>query len=284
MGERAVSPRVRAVAAGAAASMLLSLPARAQPGAPTVSQDAGAASAEAAASAGVLRVIAEVATVRTGPGFTYRAIYSAGRGETLRAFARAPSAHWFAVELPDGTAGWVLGDEVLPLMVDPTAPAPPGFWGRLADAVFSPAPLAEGSVGLSFSAGVLGGEGLVLFRPAVLLAPHLAIEGYVGETVGRQITTLFYGAAANLYLWPRAPVTPFFCLGGGGTYGRRKVDQLVMRPDREGGFTSALAGGGLLIAFKKRITLRFDFRNFVVFSPNRSHELQEYSAGLAVVF
>src|SRR6185369_8200466 len=37
----------------------------------------------------VVRVIAEQAEVRTGPGFAYRAIYTAVRGETLKAEKRA---------------------------------------------------------------------------------------------------------------------------------------------------------------------------------------------------
>ena len=72
------------------------------------------------------------------------------------------------------------------MTVDPTAPGPPSLGARFVRAVFSPAPLARADVGLTFSAGLLGGEGMVLFRPAVLLAPHLALEGFVGETVGEQ--------------------------------------------------------------------------------------------------
>jgi hypothetical protein len=137
-----------------------------------------------------LRVLSEAAEVRTGPSFTYRSVYLAARGETLDAVARAPSGFWFKVVLPDGTFGWILGDEVLPVAVDPTAPGPPSLAARLVGAVFSPAPLARADVGLSFSVGLLGREGLVLFRPSVLLAPHLGIEGFVGETVGQHVDVI----------------------------------------------------------------------------------------------
>jgi hypothetical protein len=131
---------------------------------------------------------------------------------------------------------------------------------------------------------VLGGEGLVLFRPAILLAPALSIEGYVGETVGEQLDVLHFGAGANLYVWPTWPVTPFFVLGGGGAHGRPKADQKAIDPLVRTTYASANVGGGLLIALKKRVTLRFDFRNYVVFDPNHTDELQEYSGGFAVVF
>jgi hypothetical protein len=228
-----------------------------------------------------LRVLSEAAEVRTGPSFTYRSVYLAARGETLDAVERAPSGFWFKVLLPDGTFGWILGDEVLPVSVDPTAPGPPSLAARLVDAVFSPAPLARADVGLSFSVGLLGGEGLVLFRPSVLLAPHLALEGFVGETVGQHVDVIYYGAVANLYLWPASPVTPFFALGGGGARGREKADQAVIDT---GHYSCANVGGGLLLAFKKRVTLRFDFRNYSVFDADYTRNLQEYSGGLAIFF
>ena len=66
----------------------------------------------------LVRVIAEAASVRTGPGFAYRTVYRANQGEVLTVIGRATHDHWFRVELPDGTYGWVLGDEVFPLDVD----------------------------------------------------------------------------------------------------------------------------------------------------------------------
>lgn len=235
----------------------------------------------AAAEEVLLRVLSEAADVRTGPGFAYRAVYVARRGETLPAVDRAPGAYWFRVVLPDGTYGWIIGDEVLPLVVDPTAPAPPSLGQRFVRAVFSPAPLGQSDVGLSFCAGLLGGEGMVLFRPALLLAPHLALELFAGETVGEQADVLHYGATTNLYLWPAAPVTPFFAMGGGGAKGRKKADQFTIDDNH---YLTAQVGGGLLLAFKKRLTVRFDFRNYLVFDANYTRGLREYSGGLAVYF
>jgi hypothetical protein len=239
-----------------------------------------------AAPSVVVRVLSEAADVRTGPSFAYRAVYVAARGETLQAIERAPGDHWFRVVLPDGTYGWILGDEVLPIAVDPAGQPPPGLGQRFVEAVFSPAPLARGDVGLCFSAGMLGGEGMALFRPSYLLAPHIGIEAAVGETVGERLDTVYYGLGANLYLWPTSPVTPFFALGGGGAHRRWKADQKVSgaRDDIRTDYTTANVGGGIMFAFKKRITLRFDFRNHVLFDPDTTRNLQEYSGGLAVIF
>lgn len=229
----------------------------------------------------VLRVLSERAEVRTGPSFTFRAVYVASRGEILRALDRAPRDYWFRVQLPDGTFGWILGDEVLPLAVDASAPPPPGWGSRFVAAVFSPPPLLSSDIGLAFSAGLLGGEGLALFRPSLVLAPALSVEGYFGETVGEQTDTLHYGLAANLYFWPSSPVTPFFSMGGGGARGRKKVDQPILAP---GHHAVANVGLGLVIAFKKRVTLRFDAREHALFDPNHIRTLREYSGGLVVLF
>ncbi len=239
-------------------------------------------SPKAAAEEVMVRVLSERAEVRTGPSFTFREIYVARPGEILRVVGRAPKDYWFRVLLPDGTYGWILGDEVLPLEVEPSAPPPPSFGVRFLAAVFSPPPLQTSSVGLSFSAGLLGGEGLVLFRPSVVLAPHLAVEAYVGETVGENTDVFYYGGGANLFLWPSSPVTPFVGLGGGGARARGKVDKVPA--SQAGNYATANAGGGLLFAFKKRITFRIDLRHHLIFDPNYSRELQEYSGGLVVLF
>ena len=134
----------------------------------------------------LVRVIAEEAQVHTGPGFAFRVVYSAKLNEVLPAIGRASHDHWFRVELPDGTYGWILGDEVFPLDVDTAAAHEgPSIWKRMGTAVFSPPPLEEENVGFTFSAGVLGGDGMFLFRPSWLLAPHVSLEG-IDRRDGRQ--------------------------------------------------------------------------------------------------
>src|SRR5207344_948614 len=136
---------------------------------------AGTARAEDQA---LVRVVAEEASVRTGPGFAFRVVYRARLGEVMTAIGRATHDHWFRVELPDGTYGWILGDEVFPLDVDTAAAhRGPSVWKRMGHAAFSPSPLLEENVSFAFSAGVLGGDGLFMFRPAWLLAPHVSLEG-----------------------------------------------------------------------------------------------------------
>ena len=243
---------------------------------------AGRPPAARAEDEALVRVIAEQANVHTGPAFSYRIVYVATRDEVLPVVERATRAHWFRVRLPDGTSGWLLGDQVFPLDLD-TAEAHrgPSIWRRIADTMFSPSPLLEGRFGMSFSAGVLGGDSAFIFRPAILFEPHLSLEAFLGETVGNERDVVYYGAGPNVFVFPRSPVTPFLSAAAGGASGRPKADQFaILKTD----YSMVNVGGGLLIALKKRITLRSDVRHYVVFSPNHTQRIQEYTGALAIVF
>ena len=230
----------------------------------------------------LVRVIAEEAGVHTGPGFGYRVVYVAKRDEVLPAIGRATNDHWFRVQLPDGTYGWILGDEVFPLDVDTSeAHRGPSVWKRMGEAVFSPSPLVEGGVGFTFSAGVLGGDGMFLFRPSVLLAPHVALEAFVGETVGDQADVIYAGGGFNSNLFPTSPVTPFAAVAAGGAFGRKKADQFTIHT---GNYTMLNVGGGLIVALKKRLTIRGEARHYVIFDANHTQGIEEYSGALSVYF
>jgi len=230
----------------------------------------------------LVRVIAEAASVRTGPGFGYRVVYRANQGEVLTVIGRATHDHWFRVELPDGTYGWILGDEVFPLDVDTAAAhRGPSIFKRIGHAIFSPSPLMIENVTFTFSAGILGGDGMFLFRPAVLLAPHVSLEATIGETVGNQADVIYTGGGFNAYLFPSSPVTPFVGGAVGGAFGRKKADQFAVQT---GNYSMVNVGGGGLMSFKKRISVRIDVRHYVIFNADHTQRLQEYSGALAVFF
>lgn len=233
--------------------------------------------------AALVRVIAEEAQVHTGPGFGFRVVYTAKLNEVLPAIGRASHDHWFRVQLPDGTYGWILGDEVFPLDVDTAAAHEgPSIWRRMGNAVFSPPPLLEENVGFAFSGGVLGGDGMFMFRPSWLLAPHVSLEAMVGETVGEQIRVIYAGGGFNAFLFAASPVTPFVGVAAGGAFGIRKASEFA--PVQTGNYSMFNAGGGLIIALKKRLTLRGDARQYVIFSANHTQRIQELSGGLSVYF
>jgi hypothetical protein len=233
-----------------------------------------------ARSAPHLRVIVPRAAVRTGPAFTYRELYRAERGEVMPVVDRNGS-YWFRVILPDGRFGWIYGEQVLPFEIDLEGKGASKAWARVKDAIFAPSPIPSSIVGFTFSGGALSGDGMFIFRPSVTLDSHFAIEGHIGEAVGTDGSLLIYGLDGNVPIWPLGPFVPFVALGIGGATSFPKVNGVTQASKSQ---LALDAGGGLAIIFKKRIILRFDFRNYTLFTPNATQNRQEYSGGLSVYF
>jgi hypothetical protein len=227
-----------------------------------------------------LRVIVPRAAVRTGPAFSYRELYRAERGEVMPVVDRNGS-YWFRVTLPDGRFGWIYGEQVLPFEIDLEGPGASKAWARFKDAVFAPSPIPSAAIGLTFSGGALGGDGMFMFRPAVTLHAHFALEGHIGEAVGSDGSLLVYGIDGDILIWPIGPFVPFVALGAGGATSFPKVNGVTQASKSQ---LAVDAGAGAALILKKRIVLRFDFRNYTLFTPNSSSNRQEYSGGLAVFF
>jgi hypothetical protein len=227
-----------------------------------------------------LRVIVPHAPVRTGPAFTYRELYNAERGEVMKVVDRN-GAYWFRVALPDGRLGWIYGEEVLPFEVDVQGTPASRAWQKLKNAIFAPSPVPGSHLGLSFSGGAIGRDGAYMFRPSVTLDSHFALEAHVGESVGKDGSLLLYGLGGNIFIWPAGPVIPFVSLGAGGGTSFPKVNGVTESSKTNFALD---AGGGLMIVLRKGIVLRFDVRNYTLFTPNSTDNRQEYSGGLAVFF
>jgi len=224
-----------------------------------------------------LRVLSETAPLRSGPGFTYRTLDIATRGDVFPVIERGTRGFWFRIERPDGTFAWILGDMVQPFEYDEGAAPDRGFLPWL----FAPSPIEDASVEVAFSAGVLGTDGLFLLRPAWVIAPEVSIEGHVGETTAADGTILLYGIGTSVHLWPRSFFTPFFHLGTGGAHSDPDADVFTVE---EGSFGTIQAGGGVKLAFQKRVTLRFDYRHHAFFDPNFYQRQEEFSGGFSMFF
>lgn len=242
-----------------------------------------AVSADDAHAEAYLRVIAQEAPVYSGPGASYRSIYDARRGEVFEVVERGTRGYWFRIVLDDGTTGWIFGELVFPFEVGPAEEA--GVFTRLGRsirrAILGPSPLPYAAVEISFSAGLLDREGLFLLRPAVVIDPYFAIEAFAGLSPRAQTDVFLAGAGWTLRLAPGAAVGPFVHAGLGLAHIRPKADNFT---DPEEDLAALDAGGGFEITFKKQITLRTDYRHWVLFDRNRSEAGHEVSGGLAIFF
>ncbi len=239
-----------------------------------------AATVAEARSAPHLRVIVPRAAVRTGPAFSYRELYRAQSGEVMPVIDRN-GTYWFRVVLPDGRFGWIYGEQVLPFEIDLDGKGASKAWARFKDAIFAPSPIPSSHVSFTFSGGSLGGDGLFMFRPAATLDAHFALEGHIGEAIGTDGSLLVYGLDGDVIIWPLGPFVPFVALGGGGATSFPKVNGVTQASKTQFALD---AGGGMSVILKKRIILRFDVRNYTLFTPNATTNRQEYSGGLSVYF
>jgi hypothetical protein len=230
-----------------------------------------------------LRVIAQRAPVHSGPGASYREVYYAERGQVFQVLERGTRDYWFKIELDDGTSGWIVGDMVFPFEVGP--PGEEGVFVRMGQAIkgaiLGPSPVSYASVGLSFSAGVLDGDGVFLLRPSWLIDPYWALEGFAGLSPRAEKDIFLGGLGFVLRLAPGAVIGPYASISTGAAHIRPKVDNFI---DKNETLMALGAGGGLEITFKKQITLRLDARNWSLFNENHASNGQEYSGGLAIFF
>jgi len=238
----------------------------------------GAARADA-----YLRVIAQRASVYSGPGAGYRELAIVERNQVFQVVERGTRDYWFKIELDDGTYGWIVGDMVFPFEVGENEE--PGAFTRMGRAIkraiLGPSPVPYAKVGLAASAGILDGEGVFLLRPSWIVDPYWAIEGFAGLSPRSEKDVYLGGLAFVLRLAPGAVIGPYASLGLGAAHISPKADNYV---DPRETLMALGAGGGLEITLKKQITVRIDARNWTLFNENHSNNGQEYSGGLAIFF
>jgi hypothetical protein len=230
-----------------------------------------------------LRVTAQKASVHSGPSTSYREIAVVERNQVLQVLERGTRDFWFKVEMDDGTNGWILGDLVFPFEVgDEEEPGAFVRMGRaIRRAVLGPSPVSTANVGLSFSAGVLAGEGVFVLRPSWLIDPYWALEAFTGLSPRSETQLYLGGLAFVLRMAPGAVIGPYASVGLGAAHIVPKSDNYI---GQTGTLMALGAGGGFEITFKKQITLRLDGRNWTIFDENESTNYQEYSGGLAIFF
>jgi hypothetical protein len=231
------------------------------------------------------RVVVDQTEMRTGPGVSFRSIYTAKRGETFAIDGRQGGGYWLKVLLPDGRVVYVVGEHVQPFAVKPGeegAPSRPGF--------FAPPPLSGAHGGFALLGGLLNIQiadksfrqfGYLEVRPQVVIDRTFTFEGFFGDGLTADGAQLLYGAGATVHLFPSWIVGPFLGLGIGGLSVFPNSDSFVLR--REDRFI-ARAGGGLLFALKGRILVRVEVTNLTLFSADTYRNAQTFSGGLGVYF
>jgi hypothetical protein len=231
------------------------------------------------------RVVVDSADVRSGPGVSYRVIYTATRGETMALDGRQGGGFWLRVLLADGRTGYALGDEVQPFAVEPGEPDAPSRPG-----LFAPPPLEGARGGLAIIGGMISipiadgsrkAFGYLEARPSIVVHKSITLDGFIGDALTADGAQILYGAGATVHFAPSWPVCPFVGIGGGGLSVYPNSDSFVLKRQD---LYAARAGGGILLALRGRILVRFEVTNLSLFTADSFKNAQTYAGGLGVYF
>ena len=221
------------------------------------------------------RVVVAETELRAGPGVSYRVIHRAVRGETFVIQTRETKGFWLQVLLPDGRTAYILGDTVSAISAEEDAEA-----GFSKPGIFAPPALQTARGGFALMAGLYDGDGYSEIRPALVIAPAIAFEPYVGVALRLDSKRLLYGAAGTLNLAPDWAIAPFVSIGAGGVL--EDPNDEFIADDRH--WFHARAGGGLLVSLRLRLLFRIEASNVVLFSEDDYENRQAYLAGLGTYF
>jgi hypothetical protein len=231
------------------------------------------------------RVVVDAAEIRSGPGISHRVIYTAQRGETLAIDGRPGTGFWLRVILPDGRVAYALGDEMQVFAVRPGEPEGPSRPG-----IFASPPLEGARAGFAIVGGVVnipirdGSShlfGYLEARPSIVLHRTVTLDGFIGDALTADGAQVLYGGGATIHFAPSWAICPFLGIGAGGLTVRPNADSFVLR--REDLYV-ARAGGGILMALRGRILVRFEGTNLSLFDSDSFKNAQTISGGFGVYF
>ncbi len=231
------------------------------------------------------RVVVDAADIRSGPGVSYRVIYTAHRGETLAIDGRPGTGFWLRVILPDGRSAYALGDEMQVFAVNPGEPEAPSRPG-----IFASPPLEGATGGLAIVGGILSipiqdgttrAFGYLEARPSIVVHRTVTLDGFGGAALTADGAQYLYGGGVTVNFAPSWPICPFLGIGGGGLSVRPNADSFVLK--REDLYL-ARAGGGILMALRGRILVRLEVTNLSLFDADSFKNAQTYSGGFGVYF
>lgn len=231
------------------------------------------------------RVVVDTAEIRSGPGISYRVIYTARRGETLAIDGRQGMGFWLRIILPDGRTAYALGDAVQVFAVNPAQPDAP-----LRAGLFAAPPLEGARAGFAIVGGVLSipirdrttrAFGYLEGRSSIVLHRSVTLDGFIGDALTADGSQILYGGGATVNFAPSWPICPFIGIGGGGLHVRPNADSFVLK--REDLYL-ARSSAGILLALRGRILVRLEASNLSLFDSDSSKNAQTYAGGFGVYF
>jgi uncharacterized protein YgiM (DUF1202 family) len=214
--------------------------------------------------------------VHTGHGKGYPIFHVIERGEAIEIILRHTS--WFKIKNEAGIEGWISLEQM-------TLTLAPGSNEQIEFETFT----HEDFVERHWELGVLGGrfshaETITIYGN-YLFNKSLAAELSYAEVVGNSSSSNLYKLGIVMQPFPTFTYSPYISMGTGQIKTKPKTT-LVLPDDKSNHFSNI--GLGIRTYLSKRIILRLEYSNYIIFSASntndRNEDIKEWKTGFAVFF
>jgi hypothetical protein len=210
--------------------------------------------------------------LHTGPGRGYPVFHVVPRDESVDVLFRRTD--WFKVRTEHGVEGWASQHDTQQLVLADGSP----FKFDLGDR----AGFTSHRYEIGMFAGAYGGANLISAYYSVSLNSQMALEGAVGQFLGRYSNGETADLGLTHVLLPESRWSPFLMLGIGTVHTEPKAT-LVQPTDRTE--PTAYVGGGIRFYLTRRFFLRAEYKAHYIFTTrNENEEADEWKAGFAFFF
>ncbi|TLZ27809.1 MAG: SH3 domain-containing protein [Gammaproteobacteria bacterium] len=210
--------------------------------------------------------------LHTGPGRGYPVFHAVPRDASVDVLFRR--TEWFKVRTERGVEGWASQAEMLKTVLADGSPFVFGLGDRAGFTAH------RGEMGLF--AGAWGGANYVSGYASLSFNPQLALEGAVGQFLGRFSNGVTGDLGLTHVIVPEARASPFLMLGVGEVHTEPKAT-LVQASNRTE--SMAYVGGGVRIYLARRFFVRGEFKaHWILTKRNRNEEADEWKLGFAFFF
>lgn len=210
--------------------------------------------------------------LHTGPGRGFPVFHVVARDESVDVLFRRTD--WFKVRTERGVEGWASQRDMLLMVRADGVP----FTFDLGDR----AGFTDHRFEMGLFAGAYGGANLVSAYYSVSFNKQLAIEGALGQFLGRYSNGETGDIGLTHVIAPEARWSPFLTLGVGLVHTEPKATlvQPLVRTEQ-----SAYVGGGIRYYLTRRFFLRAEYKAHYIFTTrNENEEADEWKMGFAFFF
>jgi hypothetical protein len=210
--------------------------------------------------------------LHTGPGRGYPVFHVVPRDASVDVLFRRTD--WFKVRTEHGVEGWASQQDMQRMVLADGSP----FTFSLGDRAGFTAHRHE----MGLFAGAYGGASLVSGYASVSFNSQLALEGAVGQYLGKFSNGVTGDVGLTHVIAPEARWSPFLTLGVGLVHVEPKAT-LVQAANRTE--QTAYVGGGVRYYLTRRFFVRGEYKAHYIFTKrNQNQEADEWKLGFAFFF